>query len=95
MTPNFWKKNDVHGEGHGPRKYSQRTDDGDDDFERRFQSTLSELAATIRSKHINGQHRYITDVIVPDGHNGLRTCLEELYYLIKRYPPSHWYIVTG
>jgi len=69
-------------------------DDSVDSFEEEFDDVTTEVARTMYSKFVGGMYRYVTNIIVPSGHDGIHGCLRELDSVIDHYPPpTHWYII--
>jgi len=69
-------------------------DEGSDGFEEEFNDIVTELARTMFGKFVGGLFKYITNIVVPGGHDGINGCLQELDFYIDKYPPSHWYIIA-
>ncbi|XP_060858292.1 uncharacterized protein LOC132935693 [Metopolophium dirhodum] len=59
-----------------------------------YEEGLMELGRTMAAKFVSGIHRYVSRIIVPDGIGGISQCLRELDFLITKYPPAHYYIVS-
>jgi len=79
---------------------SYNTDSGGSDsdvdtFEEEFEDIIHRYARAISSKSVSGLHRYISSIIVPNGHDGIDRCIQELESLIERYSPVHWYIISS
>jgi hypothetical protein len=71
-------------------------DDVDVDlFEEEFEDVVQQYARTVYNKPVSGIHKYISSLIVPDGHNGVYRAVQEFEELITRFPPKHWYIFSS